>query len=172
MPTTDHQIGGRKVEKSREDPQASELSRAVREQIVGLHEFFVAWFGGTASDDDESFSAGFVRRFDPACVLVSPGGMVVPLAQLTKMIRSGHGKNPEFRIQIRNIVVRREHRQFVLATYEEWQRNALNSKPRDNARVSSVWFKRERSAVGGLAWMHIHECWLPPEQLAAGPWDF
>ena len=172
MPTTDHQIGGRKVEQDRVRIQESEIAEAVRDEIVSLHEFFVGWFGGTLSNDDETFSAGFVRRFDPACILIPPGGKVMPLAALTRAIRNGYGTNPEFRIEIRNVIIRRDERQFVVATYEEWQRNALNSTPPDNARISSVWFKREKAAVNGLAWLHIHECWLPQDQVEAGSFDF
>lgn len=172
MPTTDHQIGGRKVEKDRVQIQESEIAKAVRAEIEGLHAFFVGWFGGKLTNDDETFSNGFVRRFDPACILIPPGGTIVPLAQLTRMIRSGYGNNPDFRIEIRNVVLRREERMWVLATYEEWQVNALNSTPPNNARISTAWFRREKATTSGLAWMHIHECWMPREQVDAGPWDF
>ena len=170
MPNTDHE--GRRDPNDRLQVQESELAARVRAEIVALHEFFVGWFGGTLPNDDETFSVGFVRRFDPACLLIPPGGTLVPLAKLTKAIHGGYGKNPEFRIAIRNVVLRREHGKLVLATYEEWQRNAVNSTPPDNGRISSVWFKQEPSAVNGLAWLHIHECWLPPEIMAAGPYDF
>ena len=59
----------------------------------------------------------------------------------------------------------------MLATYEEWQRNALASTPPDNGRVATVLFEDDR-AEDRLRWLHIHETWLPEEVMAAGPYDF
>lgn len=172
MPNTDHE--GRQIRSGddRVRVQESELAERVRAEIVSLHEFFVGWFGGALAQDDETFSVGFVRRFDPAFLLIPPAGTLVPLAKLTSSIRDGYGKNPEFRIEIRNVTLRREHGKLVLATYEEWQRNAINSTPPDNGRIASAWFKQEPSAANGLAWLHIHECWLPAELTGADPFDF
>jgi hypothetical protein len=56
----------------------------------------------------------------------------------------------------------------VLATYEEWQRNALASKPADNGRIATVVFK-----IGDpLKWVHIHETWLPEAVMAPDDYDF
>ena len=83
-------------------------------------------------------------------------------------MRRAHGSNPDFRIAIRNVVVRRVMPDVVLATYEEWQRNALASTPPDNARLATVAFARTEP----LRWLHVHETWLPGEVAAAGPYDF
>ena len=64
--------------------------------------------------------------------------------------------------------VRLELSGHVIATYEEWQRNALASTPPDNGRVATAVFERGER----LKWLHIHETWVPPEQMAAGPYDF
>ena len=172
MPNTDHEGKRRNPDDDRVRIQESELAQRMRAEIVALHEFFVGWFSGALSHDDETFSSGFVRRFDPAFLLIPPGGTLVPLALLSRMIREGYGKSPDFRIEIRNVVLRREHGKFVLATYEEWQVGAINSKPANNGRISSAWFKAEPAASNGLAWLHIHECWLPAEVMAADPYTF
>ena len=69
---------------------------------------------------------------------------------------------------MRAFQVRREFDGYLLATYEEWQRNGLASTPFDNGRLATVFF-----ATGErLRWLHIHETWLPQEVMAAGPYDF
>ncbi len=62
--------------------------------------------------------------------------------------------------------------QIVLATYEEWQKGALNSKPPNNGRVSSAVFLKDRSRPNGLMWLHVHETWLPEAVVSADPFSF
>jgi hypothetical protein len=83
-------------------------------------------------------------------------------------VQAGYNTNPTFRIAIRNVTVRRVLGGEVLATYEEWQRNALASTPPENARIATVLFKNSDS----LEWLHIHETKMPEEVAAAGPYDF
>ena len=58
---------------------------------------------------------------------------------------------------------------LIAATYEEWQRNALASTPKDNGRIATVLFRREEER---LRWLHLQETWLPDERMRAGPFDF
>ena len=57
---------------------------------------------------------------------------------------------------------------MVLATYEEWQRNALASDPPDNGRIATVLLELGPDIV----WHHVHETWLPPDRIRAGSYDF
>ena len=109
---------------------SSELEQDVRREIEELHRFFVDWFSGHLPESD--FEAGFLRRFDPDFVLIPPAGHLLRLEDLAANIRSGHASNPAFRIAIRNVRVQRVLERHVLATYEEWQRNARASRPPDN----------------------------------------
>jgi hypothetical protein len=176
MPNTDHKPnpnhkkGGddRDVRRAEE----SELADQVRAEIEAMHEFFVGWFTGKLANDDDVFQRGFARRFDPAFVLIPPAGNLLPLAGLTKSIRSAHDSNREFRIAIRDVVLRRELRDVVVVTYQEWQRNAKASTPANNGRISTALLRPEAVAPGGFAWLHIHECWLPPAIMQAGPYEF
>ncbi len=144
----------------------SEVEVAVRREIEALHEFFVAWFSGALAVD--AFEAGFLSRFDADFLLIPPAGNLLSLDQLAAGVRRAHATNREFRIAIRNVKVRRTFDGHVLATYEEWQRNALASWPSDNGRTATVFFE-----VGdSLRWLHIHETWLPAETMQAGPYDF
>ena len=144
----------------------SALEERVRCEIESLHEFFMRWFSGAI--EAGAFEAGFLRRFDPEFLLVPPAGGLLTLAELSEGVRSARATNPHFRIAIRNVTVRRRFEGHVLATYEEWQRNAIASKPLENARVATALFEDAEP----LVWLHIHETWLPEAVASAGPYDF
>ena len=139
--------------------------RVVRE-IEGLHEFFVGWFTGALPES--AFSSDFVDRFSEDLVFIPPAGRLLGLSDLASSIRSAYASNPEFRVKIRRVQVQRELDGYILATYEEWQRNARASTPPNNGRIATVLF----SVSEPLKWLHIHETWLPQDVMAAGPYDF
>jgi hypothetical protein len=139
---------------------------AVRTEVEELHKFFVGWFSGALNAS--TFDTEFLPRFSPDFHIVPPAGTLMNLGQLTAAIRSTHGTNPEFRIAIRNVTIRAQFDGHILATYEEWQRNALASKPPDNARIATAVLRDTRP----LQWLHVHETWLPRNIMDAGPYDF
>jgi len=145
---------------------AVEIADLVRCEIEALHEFFVGWFSGTLAESE--FERGFMIRFAPDFLLVPPAGTLLSLNQIAETVRSAHGSNREFRVAIRNVALRRQFDGHILATYEEWQRNALASTPPDNGRIATVLFRDTRP----LEWLHIHETWLPDALSLAGPYDF
>ena len=149
------------------------MDKAIIETEVNeLHAFFVAWFGGTCERSKSLFDATLRSRIHPSCVLVSPGGTRTGGNELLAMIRAAYGSNPLFRIEIRNLEMRIGEGPYVLATYEEWQRNAINSTPSDNGRLSSALFAKSPDAPRGLQWFHIHETWLPADVIASANYEF
>lgn len=146
-----------------------DIESAVRDEIEALHEFFVGWFSGVLSKD--VFESRFLDRFDSEFLLVPPAGRLLGLDDLAAGVRENYATNSDFRIAIRNVKVRREFDGKVLATYEEWQRNALASTPPDNGRIASVLFS-DNGAAAPIRWLHIHETWLPEAIMTAGPYDF
>lgn len=144
------------------------IHSTVDSEIKSLHTFFVDWFAGCSPSSDETFFAKFMDRFDPAFLLIPPAGTTLDLDDLANSIKSAHGSNPTFNIKIRNVQIRREWENHVLATYEEWQRNAKASSPPNNGRVATVLFKIEKR----LKWLHVHETWLPQDIMQAGPYNF
>jgi hypothetical protein len=60
----------------------------------------------------------------------------------------------------------------MVATCIEWQRNALQSTPPNNGRHLTVVFARDPEQPHGLRWLHLHESWLPPSEMAAKTYDF
>lgn len=110
----------------------------------------------------------FNQRFDPKFLLVPPSGTALNLETLSQAVYTRHGSNPDFRIAIRQVSIRHESDQYVLATYEEWQKNALASTPANNGRIATVVFKFD----GKLTWLHVHETWLPQSVMGSEPYDF
>ena len=88
--------------------------------------------------------------------------------ELSSSIRNTYDTNPDFRIAIRNVKVQRVLENGIIATYEEWQRNALASTPPDNGRLATVIFNKTEP----LQWLHVHETSMPESVQAAGPFDF
>ncbi len=148
------------------------LHDAVRTEIEALHEFFVSWFSGSCARDPEVLAQGFTRRFAEEFLLVPPAGTRLTAADLGQGVERAHGSNPGFRIAIRAVDIQVQSPTLVVATYEEWQRNAKASTPPDNGRVATVVFRREPADSNDLRWQLVHETWLPAEIMAAGPYDF
>ncbi len=144
----------------------STLESKVRNEVEALHRFFVGWFSGALPIN--SFEPEFLARFDRDFLLIPPAGALLTLGELQTALQRSHASNPDFRIAIRNVKVHRVLDNHILATYEEWQRNALASKPPDNARITTVIFSQAQS----LQWLHVHEIWLPESIASAGPYDF
>jgi len=139
----------------------------VRSEIESLHDFFCGWFAAKVSEAE--LETQFLSRFSNDITLIPPAGIKLGLDDLVNLMRGGYGSNPNFRIQIRNVTIRYESDSCVLATYEEWQRNALASKPPDNGRVTTVMFAKEKD---GLIWLHVHENWLPKDIVAEEAFEF
>jgi hypothetical protein len=59
---------------------------------------------------------------------------------------------------IENAELRFEQGGLTVATYEEWQRHADETV---TGRLSTVIFRDQLSTSNGLAWVHVHETWLP-----------
>ena len=147
---------------------SNSIEAAVTTEVETLHRFFVDWFSGRCPNTEEYFTQEFKRRFDPKFLLIPPAGTTLSLDTLSQAVYTRYASNPDFRIAIRQVSVRRKSDQYVLATYEEWQKNALASIPANNGRVATVVFHLD----GNLTWFHVHETWLPQDIMDSEPYDF
>jgi hypothetical protein len=148
------------------------LEQDVTEEIEALHEFFVDWFGGKIAQEQDVFDSRFASRFSAACELIQPSGDTLSREVFFRAVKNSYGSSPDFRIAIRNVRVQLELPSgHSLITYEEWQRNAINSKPPDNARAASVLFS-PKSTNSPFQWLHIHETWLPATDTPSERFDF
>ena len=155
------------------DTDTNSLLAGVTAEIETLHARFEEWFAGRVARDDAWFDREIAHRFAHEMLLVYPGGARVSRDDLATAVKNAYGCSPEFRIQIRNVTVRPLHSErYALAIYEEWQRNAANSKPPDNGRTSSVVFEILERTPLELRWLHIHETWVPADVMAADDFAF
>ena len=145
---------------------STSIHEQIRVEIEDLHEFFCDWFAGKLPKAD--FDSKFTARFATDLVFIPPAVELFGLADFSAAIYKGYASNPKFRVQIREVTVRREFDGYALATYEEWQRKALASDPPDNGRIATVVFKIDNP----LRWVHIHETWLPKAVMALNKYDF
>ncbi len=144
----------------------STLLDDIRREIVDLHDFFTDWFNGSAAKD--RLDAQVLPRLHPDFTFVPPEGVLMTRDHLAAGLRQAHGSNSGFRIQIRDVVVRHEIGNRVLATYTEWQTGARQSAKADNARFSTVLMELGDT----VTWLHLQETWLPEDIRAAGNFDF
>lgn len=138
---------------------AAELGQRCRAEIVALHEFFVAWLGGSMENSAVEFSR-FTAATHPQFTMVVPSGQLLDKAGVTEGLRAAHGSRMrrDFQIEIRNVNQLVVSESSGLLTYEEWQFE--NGSPR-SARTSTVLFVPAGHAPNGVAWRHLHETLMP-----------
>jgi hypothetical protein len=78
--------------------------------------------------------------------------------RLLAQLRAAHGSRPGWRIWIERPALRFREAGLAAATYEEWQRSADGAV---TGRLSTVVFRALPGTPNGLAWLHVHETWLP-----------
>ena len=142
-------------------------------EVIALHRFFEVWFGGHCENDEQAFADGMLCRMREDFTIVLPGGAMLEGRRFWPEFKKLHGDNPDFHISIRNVQRKTLPAAPIhLVIYEEWQRNARNSKPANNGRLSSALFLEDEKTPNGIAWLHVHETWLPESVTAAEPFDW
>jgi len=149
------------------------LLAAAREEIEAFHGFFDDWFRGDVPKDEALLEAGHGDRLAEDFQLTYPGGITMGKRGLVTSVGKAHGCSAEFGVQIRDVRLRPlACEDYIFVNYEEWQKNAVNSTPSNNARISSALFRIIAHDPVKLEWLHLHETWLPRAVMDAGPFDF
>lgn len=125
-------------------------------EIVELHEFFQGWLDGTLPPTDAAF-ARLVDSTGAQFTLISPSGELATREALLRDLRAAHGSRPGWRMWIERAQLRCQRGGLAVATYEEWQQDAAGT----TARISTAVLAEQAGAPNGLAWLHVHETWLP-----------
>ena len=142
-------------------------------EVIDLHQFFEDWFGGYCENSEEVFSARLLQRMHEDFSIVLPGGLLLNGADFWPEFMKLYSSNPDFHISIRDLRQKPLLSASVMTvTYQEWQRNAKQSKPENNGRLSSAVFVTNEQAPNGIKWFHVHETWLPDGVLAAERFDW
>ena len=154
-------------------PGHDALLAAARAEIEDFHAFFDDWFQGAIPKDEALLKARHSDRLADDFQLTYPGGVTMGKDGLVTSVSYAHGCSPTYKTQIRGVRLRPlECDSHLLANYEEWQKNAVNSSPSNNGRVSSAVFRIVTLEPIKLAWLHLHETWLPRAVIDADPFDF
>ena len=146
---------------------ADDRERAEAE-ILDLHVFFEGWIAGILPNDDETYRSLFLEHLDEGFTMIQPSGGVADRGELVTGMRGAHGANPGFRIAITDVAVQMRVGDALVVMYTEWQKGAMASKTANNGRRSTVVFRDEGDR---LIWSHLHETWLPADELALGPFE-
>ena len=136
------------------------MEKLCEQEVRGFHAFLRDWLAGAVTRTDESF-ARFSGAMDDGVEVIGPRGTVTPRDALVDEFECLHGQlaadADEFEIWIENFRLRWAADDHALVTYEEWHRRRGTT----SARLSSALFRREAAAPCGVAWLHVHETWLP-----------
>ncbi|MEM9582173.1 MAG: hypothetical protein AAGA08_03585 [Pseudomonadota bacterium] len=138
----------------------------VTKEVVDLHDFFTEWFNGTVERDQ--LDPQFLSRLDKNVIFIPPEGHIMTGDMLRGGFDRGYGANKDFRTKIRDVRIRHEIGDLVMAINTEWQMGTALSAEKNNARVTSVVVKM----TNPVTWLHIHETWLPDALRDAGSFDF
>lgn len=134
-----------------------DLVAAARDEVVGLHEFFMGWLPGALEDADQVFGR-FADAVHSEFSMIVPSGEVLDRAAVVASVRAAHGTaDASFAIEIRNLVERMVSEDAVVVTYEEWQ---FVGDRVDSRRVSTAVFVRSPRATNGVRWRHLHETFV------------
>jgi hypothetical protein len=129
---------------------------AWKAEIVELHTFFGAWLDGTLPNTDAAF-ARLVETTDPAFLLITPSGEAITGAALIDQIRAQHASRLAWRMWIERAELRCQSGDLLVATYEEWHQTADTT----TTRICTAILRAAPGTPNGLAWLHVHETWLP-----------
>lgn len=131
-----------------------DLVVAARDEVLGLHEFFVGWFTGSVEGTDQVFER-FGGALHPEFSMISPSGVALDRDAVLESVRAAHGTvDASFRIEIRDLVELLVGVGAVVVGYEEWQ---FVGGAVDSRRVSSAVLVRSHGTVDGVRWRHLHE---------------
>ncbi len=138
-------------------PADDAFCAAAVQEVERLHAFFVGWLGGTIERKSAAFAA-CAGALAAGFVHIDPDGAVADREALLERLEEAHGRlGEDFRISIRNPRARALDNDLCLVVYEEWQARPEGEK----GRVSTALMRRDTEAPAGLAWLHVHETWLP-----------
>ncbi|GAB5467369.1 MAG: hypothetical protein Kilf2KO_03990 [Rhodospirillales bacterium] len=136
-------------------------------EVVDLHVFLQDWLTGVLPRDVASF-ARFEGVIGEAFLVISPRGSVTERPALLTEFEANHGaltaRADDFRIWVENYRCLHQLGDRALVLYEEWHRLGEET----SARLTTALFERAPDRPNGVAWLHVHETWLPGHAPKAG----
>ena len=143
------------------------MEKSCEQEVRAFHAFLRDWLAGGVPRTRETF-ARFSEVMSDGLEVIGPRGTVTPRDALVHEFESLHGQlaadADAFDIWIENFRFRWGAGDHALVTYEEWHRR----QGATSARLSTALFRRDAAAHCGVAWVHVHETWLPGHAPEAG----
>ncbi|MEO1064689.1 MAG: DUF4440 domain-containing protein [Actinomycetota bacterium] len=120
-------------------------------EVEELHDFFEAYFLGTATSIDRLEAA-----LAPGFTMVGPHGGVSSRGEIVRMVIDGHAHATSLRIETSEHRLVAERDGLVVGTYVETHHLA----DRRNDRLTTVVFAVDAAAPHGVRWLHAQETWI------------
>lgn len=137
------------------------MTNNCEKEILGLHQFFEAWFNAKLPDNDEAFKR-VSKALSPDFIMITPSGRIIDRSSLLTNLRSMNGfylqEDQPSSIWIKNINQHWVTDNYCITNYEEWQ--GKKDRTDGKGRISSALFEKHDEAVNGVRWVHLHETWL------------
>ena len=137
----------------------SALARASQQEVLDLHVFIEAWLLGSTPRSPAAF-ARFADVLHPDFVMIDIRGASRSRDELVTAFESAHGQNRGgIEVEIDGLDCRLERADLCLVTYLEAQRiDEITT-----TRRSTALFVPQPDCPNGVAWLHLHETWIPDE---------
>ena len=136
------------------------MEKSCEREVREFHAFLRDWLVGAVPRTAESF-ARFAGVMGEGLEVIGPRGGVTGREALVSEFEGLHGElagdADAFEIWIENFRCRWAVGDHALVTYEEWHRR----QGAELARLSTALFGRAEATPCGVAWLHVHETWLP-----------
>jgi len=135
---------------------AHPLVQAAIAETESLHAFFESWFGPSPPPPD-----AFARvevALAPSFKVIGPDGLRETRAAVIAFLHAERGaRGPAFRIRVEAAEPLALEPPVVVLTYRErqWRDGA------ESLRQSTAVFRAEPAAPHRVAWLTLHETWLP-----------
>ena len=130
------------------------------QEVREFHAFLRDWLAGAVPRTSETF-ARFSGVMGEGLEVIGPRGGVTGREALVEEFEGLHGElaadADAFEIRIENFRCRWAVGDHALVTYEEWHRR----QGAESARLSTALFGRAEATPHDVAWLHVHETWLP-----------
>jgi hypothetical protein len=133
----------------------SPLFIRARNEVVQLHEFFVAWYdSATAATVD---FARFEAVMGPGMTMIPPSGIMLERDAIIAYVRDSRATfSGDYAIEISDVAPAWQAGDAIVVTYIEKQdRRGIKT-----ARRASALFVESSSAPNGVEWRHLHETWM------------
>ena len=118
-------------------------------EVIRLHEFFEAWYGGEPDRSIDEFSDALDDLFS----IVTPNGTAMTRDEIVEAVARGFHKHG-IEIAVENFHVTHAGT-TVVCRYDEVQ----TSPGSQTRRVSTAVLERDSNTPGGLRWITVHETW-------------